>query len=122
MKPSKISTRQMLDRFYDEPAIISNYNPMYDKVRSCSVKKGIPSLKEAQIAANQENARVRCDELRKLIRARGDCDHRTLNEHEEDRDNGYGRWWKVKIETCVYCGARRSDGRYWQSYEDWLRG
>ena len=33
------------------------------------------------------------------------CDHSDFYEWEEDRDNGYGRWWKVPQKRCKICGT-----------------
>jgi len=31
------------------------------------------------------------------------CPHTRFYIRDEDRDNGYGKWWKVTIKTCKIC-------------------
>lgn len=90
----------------------------------------VQELQDSIDIANKrlKSARERLDEARKELQASGTCDHRKSRKYEEDRDNGYGKWWKQEIEVCDYCESRRSmysgssllPGR-WISYESWRR-
>lgn len=54
-----------------------------------------------------QNAQSKLDALRKAVRESGTCPHSRVYTHEQDCDNGYGKWWKVPVETCQICGFKR---------------
>lgn len=58
-----------------------------------------------------EKARKNLTEFRGSLA--GNCEHpdEFCSIHQEDADDGYGRWWKNTIKTCI-CGAQ------WIKYVD----
>lgn len=88
----------------------------------------VQNLQDSIDIANDriKSASARREDAVKELRALGTCDHKRTRTHEEDRDNGYGKWWKQLIETCDYCASRRPvyidhTSGSWQTYEAWLR-
>jgi len=62
-----------------------------------------------------EEATVSLTELKTEAREVG-CSHPTDLCHywQEDRDNGYGRWWKVDKKRCNLCGSE-----FYQFLNEW---
>jgi hypothetical protein len=61
-----------------------------------------------------EKANRAMKEFRESVQ--GLCHHpeRLQYYYDDDRDNGYGRWWKQKMKICSLCGKS-----FYQSINEW---
>lgn len=47
------------------------------------------------------------------------CTHRETHKNKSRRDDGYGKWWDVWIESCDICGKSRSAYDEHGAYSSW---
>lgn len=58
-----------------------------------------------RLVAAARRARIKLEDFRTEARRLGTCNHARLEEVNRDMDDGYGHWWKVKINRCQICDA-----------------
>lgn len=56
-----------------------------------------------KLSKSMQKARKAMSDFRESIK--DICDHPEKHQHyyNEDRDDGYGRWWKIRHKTCIIC-------------------
>ena len=73
------------------------------------------TLRYDRLLAASRRADHKFCEFRKEVVASGECPHTRTYSFDRDNDDGYGHWWKVRMEVCQICRAERvRDGRWTQ--------
>jgi len=76
-------------------------------------------LKEEELVKKFTSLKTGCDNAYKSLKkfrdsVKDSCTHPEgfIDSYQEDRDDGYGKWWKVNVKRCDICGKVNSSGRW----------